>query len=125
MIVSFKNLNFLKLISSSGNWKNGIRYFHDISPTEGELTINSITVDTISAKWCNSNITLKFYLQGMFLGALLIDEEECECFTCPYPYSFTKTLNNFDAYNYGGMNNLKVDSGLKFDYLNIKLMFRK
>jgi hypothetical protein len=122
MIVSFKNL--LHLISL-GNWKNGIRYFRDISPADGEHIINSITVDTISAKWCHSNITLKFYLQEIFLGVLFIDKEECECFTCPYPYSFTKTLNTFDTYIYGGMNSLKVDTGMMFDKLNVKLIFRK
>lgn len=96
-----------------GHWREGIRSFMDISPSNGIYKIDSIKVDTISAKWCNNNITLKIYLQNELLGHLLIDREECECFTCPHSHSFTKTLSEFTKYNYGGINNLRVDSGLK------------
>jgi hypothetical protein len=95
----------------SGLWGEGTRYFQDISPLGGKYVIDQIKVDTTSAKWCSNNITLNFYLQNKYLGLLFIESEECECFTCPYPYSFVKSLNNFTEYNYGGMNSLRVDSG--------------
>jgi hypothetical protein len=99
---------------SKDYWKEGIRYFSDISPSNGLYVITSITIDTTSAKWCNNSITLKIYLQGIFLGTLFVDKKECECFSCPHPHSFTKSLNNFTAYNYGGMNSLRIDPGLKY-----------
>jgi hypothetical protein len=90
---------------------DGVRNWTDISLFGGLYILNRIQVDTLAAKWCNNNITLKFYLQNIFLGIIFIEKAECECFTCPYPYSFIKSLNNFSAYNYGGINSLKIDSG--------------
>jgi hypothetical protein len=99
-----------------GNWRDGIRYFADISPSTALYIIDSIRVDTMSAKWCNDNITLIIYLQNTLLGTLFIEKKECECFICPYPYTFIKSLTNFTAYNHGGINTLKIDSGLFFKF---------
>lgn len=83
-----------------------------MSPLNKRYKISKIKVDTISAKWCDSNITLEFYLQNEFLGALFIEKEECQCHSCPYPHSFIKPLTNFTAYNYGEINSLRVNSGI-------------
>lgn len=103
-----------------GDWREGIRYFHDFSPIDNIYILNRIKVETLSAKWCNNNITLKIYLQGELLGRLFIDTEECQCFSCPHPYTFIKPLNNFTEYNYGGINNIKIDSGFLLTYIDTK-----
>lgn len=89
-----------------------MRNFVDISPSDGLYIIDRIKIDTISAKWCDNNIIVSFYLQDELLGTLTVDKKECECFVCPHPYSFITPLNNFTNYNYGGVNSLRVDSGL-------------
>jgi hypothetical protein len=110
-----------------GNWNGGTRNFIDISTTNNLLIVHEIKIDTIAAKWCKINTTLKIYLQNQLLGYFFVPKEECNCFTCPYPYTFSASLQNFTKYHYGGINTLRIDSGsnmICIGKLKISLTFK-
>jgi hypothetical protein len=60
-----------------------MRSFPNISPFNELYNTHNIKVNIISAKWCDDNITLNIYLQYGLLGKMIIDKEECGCYTCP------------------------------------------